>query len=412
MEINLSEKNTNQSKPNPFKELIKNKKAFYSVLIFLLITAIAATAFVVIRARNKSSDSISDLPKESNQNTITPTPEPTKPKVVESPINGVILPEAEYLAIKDRPVLAVMVQNNSASRPEYGLNKADVVYETIAESGITRFMAVYWSEGDDGQVRSIRSARRYYVDLLGDYNDPVYMHEGYASGARNVSAIDAIYEYGIKSLGFGSGALMRDEECQLYRNTEHCAYSTTELMWELAKQSEWAGNADNIQKWKFKDNGDQVKFNGSNLKDFSINFSGFESYEYSVNWKYNNSTKKYERFNFDGTPYTTDGETEQVTKDVIVYQHIYSAYSGDDKGHLIQEVIGEGTGYIMQEGKVYNIKWSKPDFATRTKFYDAATGEEFIFNRGKIWVNLISSDIEYTNNDPILTLTISPTVAN
>ena len=87
--------------------------------------------------------------------------------------------EASFNSIKEKPFLAIMIQNNIASRPEYGLNQADIVYESLVESNITRFMAVFWSTGSE-KVMSLRSARRYFVDILGDYNNPAYMHIGYA----------------------------------------------------------------------------------------------------------------------------------------------------------------------------------------------------------------------------------------
>ena len=61
--------------------------------------------------------------------------------------------------VADRTAVAVKVENIAASRPQAGLNEADVVYEELVEGGISRFAAVFHSQDSDpvGPVRSARS---------------------------------------------------------------------------------------------------------------------------------------------------------------------------------------------------------------------------------------------------------------
>src|SRR5258708_10503791 len=54
-------------------------------------------------------------------------------------ING---QKVESSVAQIRPI-AVMVENYPAARPQSGLVDADMVYETVTEGGITRFMAVF-----------------------------------------------------------------------------------------------------------------------------------------------------------------------------------------------------------------------------------------------------------------------------
>jgi len=56
------------------------------------------------------------------------------------PLSG--LPTRPDLA-KRRPVAVVIDNFDPDARPQAGLNRASVVFETVAEGGITRFMAVY-----------------------------------------------------------------------------------------------------------------------------------------------------------------------------------------------------------------------------------------------------------------------------
>src|SRR3989344_7062227 len=69
--------------------------------------------------------------------------DPNLPKTEGCPLNGSMWSkDAMGKWIQRRP-LAVMVENHQEARPQSGLTSADVVYEAVAEGGITRFMAVF-----------------------------------------------------------------------------------------------------------------------------------------------------------------------------------------------------------------------------------------------------------------------------
>src|SRR5438105_14884108 len=100
---------------------------------------------------------------------------------------------------KRRP-LGVMIENHTEARPQSGLSSADVVYEAVAEGGITRFMGVYYCKDSIKYVGPVRSARVYYIDLLSEYGSyPLYTHVGGAncnkttgSGCENGAPADAL----------------------------------------------------------------------------------------------------------------------------------------------------------------------------------------------------------------------------
>lgn len=80
----------------------------------------------------------------------TAPPEPVIPPTW--PLTGVAgTPEA-------RPAVAVKIENSRESRPQTGLDSADVVWEEMVEGGITRFNAVYHSQIPEtvGPIRSVR----------------------------------------------------------------------------------------------------------------------------------------------------------------------------------------------------------------------------------------------------------------
>ena len=57
-----------------------------------------------------------------------------------------------------RAALAVKVENLPQARPQWGLDKADIVFEEPVEGGITRFVAVFQCQDAD-RIEPVRSAR-------------------------------------------------------------------------------------------------------------------------------------------------------------------------------------------------------------------------------------------------------------
>ena len=73
---------------------------------------------------------------------IAPAPEPEPapvPTTKPSRLTGVEV----AIKLNKRPVTGIMIENSPDARPQAGLLDAGVVYEAIAEGGITRFLAVY-----------------------------------------------------------------------------------------------------------------------------------------------------------------------------------------------------------------------------------------------------------------------------
>jgi hypothetical protein len=72
---------------------------------------------------------------------------------------------------------AFMINNIIYAQPQCGISGADIIYETLAEGGITRMMAIFTDLTDVGAIGSIRSIRSYYVDISLAY-DAIPIHAG------------------------------------------------------------------------------------------------------------------------------------------------------------------------------------------------------------------------------------------
>jgi hypothetical protein len=108
----------------------------------------------------------------ANAEHVVPRPE-TPPRW---PLTGLDAPSEAATTLR---VVSVKIENSPAARPQSGLNQADVVYESIAEGGITRFNALFHSRIPKtlGPVRSARLSDTWIV--------PQYNALFFFSGASN-----------------------------------------------------------------------------------------------------------------------------------------------------------------------------------------------------------------------------------
>ena len=168
----------------------------------------------------------------------TPSDEPAQIQPTETPeyegpwnpLTGMPISE-EWV---DRRPVAVMLNNLKAALPQLGQSKADIIYECLAEGGITRMLGVYQSVEDVGAIGSVRSSRPYYLELaLG--HDAIYLHAGGSEDAYakirswGVDALDCVRgPYEGKSAG--SNLFWRDAARRKNNGLEHSVVTTGEAI--------------------------------------------------------------------------------------------------------------------------------------------------------------------------------------
>ena len=332
----------------------------------------------------------------------------TGPKTEVCPLTGVKYTKQERETWEERRPLAVMIENHDDSRPQSGLSKADVVYEAVAEGGITRFLTIYYCAASafDTLLGPIRSARTYYLDWTMEY-DASFVHVGGAACDASVDprarSLCQIGEYGIRDIdqwGYYGGYpyFWRDYDKLGHPvATEHTMHSTTEKLWEVAKKAGYEAEdeegiswADNFRPWRFKEEAEEK----GEVDKIEIDFwKGHE--DYSVSWQYDIETNEYKRSHT--TEEHLDFNTkEQLKAKVVVVQKTKEIGPVDEHKHLLYQTTGSGELLVFQDAKVIKGKWAQKDKASRTIFYDSQD-REIELNRGKIWVEIVPArnKIEY-----------------
>src|SRR5436190_722963 len=90
----------------------------------------------------------------------TPEPKPTSPPATPTPVpyNPLTGKTVDNLNMVRRRIVAVKIDNAPEARPPLGLGQTDMVYEELAEGGLTRFVAMFLQNEPD-PVGPVRSAR-------------------------------------------------------------------------------------------------------------------------------------------------------------------------------------------------------------------------------------------------------------
>lgn len=348
--------------------------------------------------------------------------DPSAPKTAECPINGAMYTTSEQKVWEARRPIFAMIENSVDARPQSGLSSADLVYEAVAEGGVTRFGAVFYCgvAHADTIIGPVRSARTYFVNLASEYNLPLYVHVGgsncsSADGGKTcttdkrVQALEQLSSYGwvgrqgndLNQFSIGFPTFWRDYE-RMGRTvaTEHTMYSSTEKLWKYAADSRgWTNKSpDELSNWK----DDFIKFtwkDDAKPEDrgdvTKISFGFWESYhDFDVVWNYDKNSNTYTRTN-GGAPHTDLDSKSNLTAKVVLVQLAKETGPLDEHKHMLYDVIGSGKGILFQDGTVTDITWSKKDRESRTIYKDSK-GKSLSFDRGTMWVEILPLDNKVT----------------
>lgn len=301
-----------------------------------------------------------------------PKPAPAKvapkpqPKPILSPLTGLPVTAEQQV----RPVTAVMIENSPDARPQSGLKDAGIVFEAIAEYGITRFMALF-QEANPANVGPVRSARPYYIDWALAF-DANYAHVG-----GSPDALQKITAIGIRDLDqfYNSGAYWRISQ----RFAPHNVYTSLDKLVE-------AGNNRGYTKSTFtplprKEKETPAKVPAAKSIDFAIS-SAF----YNVHYDYQPTTNSYSRV-MGGSPHTDNESGAQIAPKVVIALAMpYSLMS--DGYHSMYQTVGSGNMLVFQDGVVTPGTWSKADPKAAFEFKDNA-GAALKLNPGQTWITAL-----------------------
>lgn len=347
------------------------------------------------------STKIPSTTTQQNNNSLNPTQKVDNgPKTEACPLNGALYSKTQRQLWEKRRPLGVMVENTTDARPQSGLSKADVIFEAVAEGGITRFLSIFYCQTTP-TVGPVRSARVYFLDFVSGFgNNPLYAHVGGANtpGPANalgqIESMDWVNYNDINQFSVGYPVFWRDYERLQGVATEHTMYSNTDKLWKVGA-TRGLTNVDKkglswdkgFTPWVFKDDVVLEKRPAT----ASISFGFWEDYhQFDVVWKYSKATNSYMRSNGGAKHIDKDTNKQLQAKNVVIaFMEESVARDGYDKGqHLLYGTKGTGDAVILTDGMVTKGTWAKKDRFSQINFFDS-NDKKVTFNKGLIWVEVL-----------------------
>lgn len=341
------------------------------------------------------------------------TIDPSEPKDQICPLNGAYFTQTERDAWEQKRPLAVMIENTPDARPQSGLSQADVVFEAVAEGGVTRFMAMFYCDVQisDTTLAPIRSARTYYIDYASGFNYPLYVHVGGANVPGPTDALGQIVEYGwvgendLNQFSIGYPTFVRDYNRVPGKEiaTEHTMVTSTEKLWEVADERGWGNVApdqrigrtvvegapwqEGYEGWSFED---EQSAQGSTTRVAYDFWSGYN--DYAVVWELDTATGMYKRSQ-GGETHTDLNNDEQVSAANVIVLLTTEKGPINEKKHMLYGTIGRGDALLFKNGNAIEIRWSKATREGELTFTDDR-GNDIELARGLTWISVVNEVTE------------------
>lgn len=274
-----------------------------------------------------------------------------------------------------RPV-AVVIENHSDARPQSGLTDAEIVYETLAEGGITRFLAIFQTR-EPKEIGPVRSARPYFAFLANMWHAPFVHSGGSATALQQLE--DGVYKNLFDVNEFYYGKYFTRSTA---RQAPHNLYTTLQLQrdnLDAKKQTDW--NSMNI--WTTQNTPtDQLK---QEITKITLPFS-VASYEAS--YVYDPATNSYMR-SIAGKAAIDKNNTLQISPKNILVMLTDITPNNDEKLTVDIRLTGSGPCYLFNTGTFRQCKWEYKD---GKHAYTNQDGSELKLEAGQTWVEIFPRD--------------------
>jgi Protein of unknown function (DUF3048) N-terminal domain/Protein of unknown function (DUF3048) C-terminal domain len=292
---------------------------------------------------------------------------PPVPVPIVSTLTGLPISDA---SINNLPVTAIMIENSIDARPQSGLNDAGVVFEAVAEGGITRFLTL-WQDTAPTYVGPVRSVRPYYLQWLLGFDAPV-AHVG-----GSADALSLIKTWNVKNLDqfYNPAPYWRIST----RYAPHNMYTDVTKLHTLEAQKGYTKS----NYTGFPRKAEQpAKVVTARSIDFTISGTYYNSH-----YDYDPTTNSYLRSE-GGQPHIDANTNKQINPKVVIGLIMDQGQNGE---YTTYNTLGSGKAYVFQDGIVTIGTWTKTDNQSQFIFKDQ-NGAELKLNAGRTWITVLGGD--------------------
>ncbi|MBQ9403200.1 DUF3048 domain-containing protein [Candidatus Saccharibacteria bacterium] len=402
---------TKKSKIKPPKNSVQNKRKkriIIAIVIILILATIGGTVTALyFLVWNKPKE---EAPQEE------PAPEPEAPKIY-SKLTGLEIASEEENSM---PLYCMQIPNGAdGPRPQTGLNEAGVVFEAIAEAGITRFAAVFQNPTSK-TLGPIRSLRLYYLDWDTPF-DCAIVHAGgsyeavaaASSGAYHDLSESAVYMWRDYNSYWAPNNLMTSPEllAKFARDDGYTSANpqtfprlTPKEAEEKVESARAAANPEPSEDEQTNCIGEGDNTNCATpapvplVTDIAVNFGSVPTF--NTIYKYDAESNTYKRSYASGeehlvydcssaeksepSPKQDCGIAKQIAPSAVAVMMVDERLDSDNYHHVIQTV-GTGVAYVFQNGTAVKGTWKKTAKNAQIIFSDEQ-GNVISFTPGQLWI--------------------------
>jgi len=311
-------------------------------------------------------------PKSEPAIEIKKNAKPPAPKTIASPLTGIQVDPA----LAKRPVTGIMIENSVFARPQSGLQQAGIVYEAIAEGGITRFMALF-QEARPQNIGPVRSLRPYFLHFAAPFQASIAHVGGSPEALKEVRS----GKYRDIDQFFNANYYWRSS----IRAAPHNMYTSFSKLDALNRSKHYRSSL--FTGWPRKEEAKPVT---PTVKSIDFAISGPDFY---VHYDYDIKTSSYLRRE-GGAPHlnlksASDQKGVRLHPKVVIAVIMGYRLAADGQ-HSVYQDTGSGRAYIFQDGLVKNATWLKEGKNSMMTFVDAK-GAPVKLNAGQTWITALGS---------------------
>ncbi|WP_146844338.1 DUF3048 domain-containing protein [Cellulomonas terrae] len=275
-----------------------------------------------------------------------------------------------------RPSLAVKIENTAVARPQTGLEQADVVWETIVEFDVSRFVAVFHSQVP-AEVGPIRSVRPMDPVILA----PMHGLLAFSGGQPGILALVAASGVQMISHDAGAPGMYRTRD----RAAPHNVYGTPATFWGLADADHQASPG---EQFTFARSADRsaAAVAGTPASTLAFRLSPASS----PTWTWDAASGTWLRSE-GATPATARSGARLSAVNVvsITADHPNTAFGAQGGAPVpTYTLVGSGDGVVATGGRTVPVRWQKDSDAAPLRLF-TADGKPADLAPGNTWVELV-----------------------
>jgi hypothetical protein len=274
----------------------------------------------------------------------------------------------------DGPVLVTKIDDTPAAHPQIGLDQADVVYIEQVEGGLTRIAAVFSNPKQLPQlIGPIRSARISDLDLFAQYGKFGFAFSGAQTKFLPVIRAANLYDLSAEI-----------NPPAIYSRDSTRTAPTNMILHPGALLAKASAAGENLAI-------SQSMWTKGNLPTGAIPIKSVKfrwpASKYQATWSA--SAGKW-LISYNGKPdLAASGQqlaaANLVLQEVAITPSIYFDKLGGNTP--FSNTIGSGTAYLLRDGQMFPLTWSRSDGAAITK-WSLANGQPAVFATGQTWIGL------------------------